>query len=142
MRRTPPRKLMVVDRPTPRPAVWMAGVGIALFALVGASAPNHNTLRAPITWLRLPAMSDTVSQTATITAIILSPVDSSDMASYAAYGRIAALGGDPYVTTPARLGSAYAHLVSEGGGTHRPCTGRWRRGGRALRHPSARSGRG
>ncbi|MGW1160875.1 hypothetical protein ACWD5Q_21260 [Streptomyces sp. NPDC002513] len=150
MRRTPPRKLMVVDRPTPRPAVWMAGAGIALFALVGASAPNHNTLRAPITWLRLPAMPGTVSQTATIAAIVLSccgtlgmlkaheqgwrpdprllfrlgaltalavanltPVGSSDTASYAAYGRIAALGGDPYVTTPARLGGAYAHLVSE-----------------------------
>ncbi len=43
----------------------------------------------------------------------LTPVGSSDTASYAAYGRIAALGGDPYVTTPARLGGAYAHLVSE-----------------------------
>ncbi|ALV32251.1 hypothetical protein AS200_09520 [Streptomyces sp. CdTB01] len=41
----------------------------------------------------------------------LTPVGSSDTASYAAYGRIAALGGDPYVTTPARLGGAYAHLV-------------------------------
>ncbi|MFF3468504.1 hypothetical protein ACWCQN_39605 [Streptomyces sp. NPDC001984] len=128
----------------------MAGAGIALFALVGASAPNHNTLRAPIPWLRLPAMAGTVSQTATIAAIVLSfwgtlgmlkahergwrpdarllfrlgamtalavanltPVGSSDTASYAAYGRIAALGGDPYVTTPARLGGAYAHLVSE-----------------------------
>ncbi|MGW1068916.1 hypothetical protein ACWD4F_30900 [Streptomyces aureus] len=42
----------------------------------------------------------------------LTPVGSSDTASYVAYGRIAALGGDPYVTTPARLGGAYAHLVS------------------------------
>ncbi|KOV59655.1 hypothetical protein [Streptomyces sp. MMG1121] len=151
MRRIPPQKLLVVDRPNPRPAVWMAGAGIALFALVGASAPNHNTLRAPIPWLRLPAMPGTVSQTATVAAIMLScwgalgmlkahergwrpdarlvfrlgalaalvaanltPVGSSDMASYAAYGRITALGGDPYVITPARLGGAYAHLVSEG----------------------------
>jgi hypothetical protein len=150
MRRIPPRKPMVVDRPIPRPAVWMAGAGIALFALVGASAPNHNTLRTPIPWLRLPAMAGTVSQTATIAAIVLScwgtlgmlkaheggwrpdarllfrlgamtalavanltPIGSSDMANYAAYGRIAALGGDPYVTTPARLGGAYAHLVGE-----------------------------
>lgn len=128
----------------------MAGAGVALFALVGASAPNHNTLSTPIPWLRLPAMPGTVSQTATITAIVLScggalgmlkahergwrpdarllfrlgaltalaaanltPVGSSDAASYAAYGRIAALGHDPYVTTPARLGGAYAHLVSQ-----------------------------
>ncbi|MFJ9905146.1 hypothetical protein ACIRVK_19985 [Streptomyces sp. NPDC101152] len=124
--------------------------GIALFALVGASAPNHNTLRAPISWLRLPAMSGTVSAALTYTAVVLSglgtlallhahergwrpraralfgagavavvvvanltPVGSSDTASYAAYGRIAALGGDPYVTTPAGLGGAYAHLVSD-----------------------------
>ena len=30
----------------------------------------------------------------------LTPVGSSDTASYAAYGRIAALGGNPYVTNP------------------------------------------
>ncbi|MGW3361169.1 hypothetical protein ACWDFL_38305 [Streptomyces bungoensis] len=150
MRRIPPRRLTVVDQTTPRPAVWMAGAGVALLALVGASAPNHNTLRTPIPWLRLPAMPGTVSQTATTTAIVLScggalgllkahergwrpdarllfrlgaltalaianltPVGSSDTASYATYGRIAALGGDPYVTTPARLGGAYAHLVSQ-----------------------------
>lgn len=41
----------------------------------------------------------------------LTPVGSSDVASYAAYGRIAALGGDPYVMSPAQLGGAYAHLV-------------------------------
>ncbi|MER6383547.1 hypothetical protein [Streptomyces sp. NPDC001250] len=43
----------------------------------------------------------------------LTPIGSSDTASYAAYGRIAALGGDPYVTTPAQLGGVYAHLVSD-----------------------------
>lgn len=72
----------------------------------------------------------------------LTPVGSSDTASYAAYGRIAALGGDPYVTTPARLGGAYAHLVSEAWRNTLPCTGRWRRGGRAPRRSSVRSGRG
>jgi hypothetical protein len=128
----------------------MSGVGIALFGLVGACAPNHNTLRAPITWLRLPALPGTVSEAVTSAAIVLSclgtlrlldahrrgwspdprllfrvgalavlvvanltPVGSSDTASYAAYGRIAALGGDPYVTTPAQLGGAYAHLVGD-----------------------------
>jgi hypothetical protein len=39
------------------------------------------------------------------------PFGSSDTASYAAYGRIAALGGDPYVMTPAQLGGNYADLV-------------------------------
>ncbi|MFE9450205.1 glycosyltransferase 87 family protein [Streptomyces sp. NPDC006739] len=136
--------------PLPYASVWMAAAGVFLFGLVGASAPNHNTLRAAVTWLRLPAMSGTVSQVATSVAIVLScagtlgmlnaqgrgwrpdprtlfragafavllvadltPIGSSDTASYAAYGRIAALGGDPYVTTPAQLGGAYAHLVSD-----------------------------
>jgi hypothetical protein len=126
----------------------MSGVGVVLFALVGASAPNSNTLRAATGWLRLPPMSGTYSLAATLAAIALSclgtlgmlrahregwspdprrlfqagalativianvtPVGSSDTASYAAYGRIAALGGDPYVTTPAHLGGAYADLV-------------------------------
>jgi hypothetical protein len=146
---TAPRPgLTLVAQPRPRAAVWISGAGVALFGLVGASAPNHNTLRAPITWLRLPAMPGIVSAALTCTAIVLSclgtlgmlnahargwrpstrrlfragalavlvvanltPVGSSDTASYAAYGRIAALGGDPYVTTPARLGGAYVHLV-------------------------------
>ncbi|WP_328828892.1 hypothetical protein OHT77_14930 [Streptomyces sp. NBC_00252] len=134
----------------PSAAVGMSAAGIALFALVGASAPNHNTLRAPIPWFRLPAMPGMLSEAVTSAAIVLSclgtlgmlhahrrgwspdarllfragvlaalvvanltPVGSSDTASYAAYGRIAALGGDPYVTAPAHLGGAYAHLVGE-----------------------------
>src|SRR4029077_11348047 len=46
--------------------------------------------------------------------VCLTPVGSSDTASYAAYGRIAAQGGNPYVTNPAAwLGhhSAYTQAV-------------------------------
>jgi hypothetical protein len=46
--------------------------------------------------------------------VSLTPVGSSDTASYAAYGRIASLGGNPYTTTPLRfLGphSPYLHIV-------------------------------
>jgi hypothetical protein len=44
----------------------------------------------------------------------ITPVGSSDIASYAAYGRIAALGQNPYVYTPAWLGpkNPYTLLVS------------------------------
>lgn len=128
----------------------MAGASVLLLGLVGASAPNRNTLRTPITWFHLPSMSGAVSEAVTSVAIVLScagtllllhahtqgwrpdprtlfragacavllvadltPIGSSDTASYAAYGRIAALGGDPYVTTPAQLGGVYAHLVSD-----------------------------
>lgn len=42
----------------------------------------------------------------------VTPIGSADVASYAAYGRIAALGADPYRVSPAGLGGAYAQLVS------------------------------
>lgn len=42
----------------------------------------------------------------------LAPIGSADVASYAAYGRIAALGADPYRVSPADLGGGYAQLVS------------------------------
>jgi hypothetical protein len=44
--------------------------------------------------------------------VCLSPVGSSDAASYAAYGHIAAQGGDPYTTSPlAWAHDAYSHAV-------------------------------
>ncbi|WP_042418097.1 glycosyltransferase 87 family protein [Streptacidiphilus anmyonensis] len=43
---------------------------------------------------------------------LATPVGSADMASYAAYGRIASLGLDPYRVVPADLGGDYARLVS------------------------------
>ncbi|WP_370096097.1 hypothetical protein [Streptacidiphilus sp. MAP12-20] len=42
----------------------------------------------------------------------MTPTGSADVASYAAYGRIAALGADPYRVSPADLGGSYAQLVS------------------------------
>jgi hypothetical protein len=45
--------------------------------------------------------------------VCLTPVGSSDTASYAVYGRIAALGGNPYTTTPAAL-HEHAYLVPVG----------------------------
>ncbi|MDF3291606.1 hypothetical protein [Streptomyces silvisoli] len=133
----------------PRVAVGLSAAGIGLLVLVGASAPNENTLKAPVSPFRLPAITGAVSAVMTCVAIVLStaglvgmlrahdrgwspsprrlmcvgagaalvvanltPVGSSDMASYAAYGRIAALGGDPYVVSPAQLGDGYVGLVS------------------------------
>jgi hypothetical protein len=44
--------------------------------------------------------------------VSLTPVGSSDTASYAAYGRIAAQGGNPYTTNPQAWGDiAYTHVV-------------------------------
>jgi hypothetical protein len=133
----------------PRVAVGVSVLGMALLVLVGASAPNNHTLRAPLPLPLLAPMPGGVSTVAVYTSIALcclglfgllgandrgwrprprglfwvgaatvavvtnlTPVGSSDTASYAAYGRIAALGGDPYVTPPGQLGGGYAHLVS------------------------------
>ncbi|MDF3287985.1 hypothetical protein [Streptomyces silvisoli] len=134
----------------PRVAVCVSALGMVLLVLVGASAPNNHTLRAPLPLPLLAPMPGGASTIAVYISIALSsvglfgllganrrgwrprpralfyvgaavvavvadltPVGSSDTASYAAYGRIAALGGDPYVTTPGQLGGGYAHLVSD-----------------------------
>ena len=136
---------------TPRTAVSLAGVGIALLILVGASAPNVNTLlvRLPLSplpswpaWVTCPATVGAVlldalglvgmlrarsrgwapspwrlygaSVLAVLILVNLTPVGSSDPASYAAYGRMAALGFDPYTTTPhdALQGTDYYGVIS------------------------------
>ena len=128
----------------PRVAVTLAGCGLLLGILVGALAPNTETLskiRLPLsnvlpplgyhlgpdilatvmlysgdvlTCLGLAGMLWAHSQgwrpnprhlcyAATVVVAImvcLTPVGSSDTASYAAYGRIAALGANPYLTHP------------------------------------------
>jgi hypothetical protein len=135
---------------TPRIAVSLACAGIALLILVGASAPNVNTLLVRLPLSRLPSPPAWITCPATVAAVLLdglgllgmlrarsrgwapnprrlygagaaavlvlvnlTPVGSSDPASYAAYGRIAALGRDPYTTTPhdALQGSEYYRLI-------------------------------
>ena len=135
----------------PRIAVSLACAGIVLLILVGASAPNVNTLLVRLPLSRLPSLPAWVSCPATVGAVLLdalglvgmlrahsqgwapspwrlygasavavlllvnlTPVGSSDPASYAAYGRMAALGFDPYTLTPhdALQGTDYYGLIS------------------------------
>ena len=81
----------------------------------------------------------------------ITPVGSSDAASYAAYGRIAALGHNPYTFLPSQLpGGAglnptnpYTLLVSPVSGAKRHrSTGRWRPGRSSWRRRSAGPGPG
>lgn len=140
----------------PKVAMAVSGVGLLLGMLVGATAPNVETLpiRLPLSRLLPPLGHQTivsgVAATATLytgdvlaclglagmlwahsqgwrpdprrlllasAAIVavmvsLTPVGSSDTASYAAYGRIASQGGDPYTTNPLAWGDiAYTHIV-------------------------------
>lgn len=136
---------------TPRIAVSLACAGVGLLILVGASAPNVNTLLVRLPLSRLPGLPAWIACPATVAGVLLdclglagmlrarsrgwapnpwrlygvsalavlvlvnlTPVGSSDPASYAAYGRLAALGRDPYTTTPhdALQGTGYYALIS------------------------------
>jgi hypothetical protein len=147
------RKLAWSRLSEPKIAVSVSAAGLLLGLLVGATAPNAETLpiRLPLSSL-MPSLNDTfitatailyiadilaclglagmlwahsqgwrpdprhlVLASAGFVAVMasLTPVGSSDAASYAAYGRIAALGGDPYTTSPAAAlpHTAYLHIV-------------------------------
>jgi hypothetical protein len=146
------RKLAWSRLADPKVAITVSGAGLLLRMLVGAMAPNAETLpiRLPLSSL-LPSLAHHVvlasvmlyagnilaclglagmlwahSQgwrpnprhlllvSAAIVAVMVSltPVGSSDTASYAAYGHMAAQGGDPYTTNPQAWGDyAYWHVV-------------------------------
>jgi hypothetical protein len=134
------RKLAWSRLSDPKVAISVSGAGLLLGMLLGATAPNAETLpiRLPLSNL-LPSLSDQhviaslmlytgdvlaclglagmlwahsqgwrpnprhlllISSVVIAVMVCLTPVGSSDTASYAAYGRIAALGGNPYTTNP------------------------------------------
>ena len=148
------RKLAWSRLSDPRVAVAVSASGLLLGMLLGATAPNAETLpiKLPLSYL-LPSLNHQhiiaslilytsdilaclglagmlwahsqgwrpnprhlllISSAIVAVLVCLTPVGSSDTASYAAYGRIAAQGGNPYVTNPAAwLGhhSAYTQAV-------------------------------
>ncbi len=146
------RKLAWSRLSEPRVAVALSGAGLLLTMLVGATAPNAETLpiTLPLSSL-LPSLDDTVivstamlyagvvlgclglagmlwansqgwrpdprylflASTAVVAVMVcLTPIGSSDTGSYAAYGRIAAQGGNPYTTNPQAWGdTAYTAAV-------------------------------
>jgi hypothetical protein len=151
------RKLAWSRLSDPTVALTLSGAGLLLGMLVGATAPNAETipLQLPLSHI-LPSLGHSETNvviasvllytgnilaclglagmlwahsqgwrpnpkhllwaSAAIIAVMVSltPVGSSDTGSYAAYGRIAALGGNPYTTGPlAFLGphSSYTQAV-------------------------------
>jgi hypothetical protein len=146
------RKLAWSRLSNPRVALAISGLGLLLGLLVGATAPNDETLPLRLPLSRLlpslahdPVIASAALYTGDILAclglagmlwahsqgwrpnarhlllasigivaimVCLTPVGSSDTASYAVYGRIASLGGNPYLTTPAALHDpAYLNAV-------------------------------
>jgi hypothetical protein len=63
-------------------------------------------------WRPDPARLALVSAGVVVLLVNLTPVGSSDTASYAAYGRLYATGMDPYQHEPALLGAPYASVVA------------------------------
>src|SRR6516162_11373669 len=148
------RKLAWSRLSDPKVAVAVSASGLLLGMLLGATAPNAETLpiKLPLSYL-LPSLNHQhviaslmlyasdilaclglagmlwahsqgwrpnprhlllISSAIVAVMVCLTPVGSSDTASYAAYGRIDSLGGNPYVTNPvAFLGvhSPYTHAV-------------------------------
>jgi hypothetical protein len=135
------RKLSWSRLSEPKIAISISAAGLLLGMLVGATAPNTETL--PLIRLPLSSLLPSLQSQAVLVSVMLytgdvlaclglagmlwahsqgwrpdprrlllasagvvavmvslTPVGSSDAASYAAYGRIAALGGNPYTTNP------------------------------------------
>lgn len=150
------RKLAWSRLANPKVAVSLSGAGLLLGMLLGATAPNAETVpvKLPLSYflpslvhqhilasvmlytsdilacLGLAGMLWAHSQgwqpnprkllliSAGIVAVMvsLSPVGSSDVGSYVAYGRITAGGGNPYVTNPLAwfgAGAPYTNVVGD-----------------------------
>jgi hypothetical protein len=149
------RKLAWSRLSEPRVAITVSGIGLLLGMLVGATAPNVETLplRLPLSHL-LPSLQHQVVLASVLlytgdvlaclglagmlwahsqgwhpdprrlfwvsTGLVaimvsLTPVGSSDTASYAAYGRIVALGGNPYTTSPLAALGAHSPYTAQVG---------------------------
>ena len=146
------RKLAWSRLSNPKVAIALSGGGLLLGMLLGATAPNAETvpIRLPLStflpslvsqhvlasimlytadilaclglagmmwahsqgWRPNPRYLLLVSTAIVGIMVCLTPVGSSDTASYAAYGRIASQGGNPYLTNPQAWGDpAYTHVV-------------------------------
>jgi hypothetical protein len=147
------RKLAWSRLSEPKVAISLSAAGLLLSMVLGATAPNAETLKVKLPlaallpslgphqhilaslmmytadilaclglagmlwahsqgWRPNPRYLVLVSSAIVAVMVCLTPVGSSDTASYAAYGRIASQGGDPYLTNPRAWGDvAYTHVV-------------------------------
>lgn len=92
-------------------------VALALAALVAGTAGMALTMRAArLGWTISPGLLLTAGVLAAVLLALVPPFGSADHLSYAAYGRMAATGHDPYTMTPAalaRLGDPVGRVVQQ-----------------------------
>jgi hypothetical protein len=83
------------------PASWLVSAALAAAYLVGGVAVGLGLVAArrgePV-----PRRALQVAAALAVLAVLVPPIGSADHVNYAAYGRIAAAGGDPYVEAPVR----------------------------------------
>ncbi len=77
---------------------------LVLATLLGTTAVLVGLAAVKRGWRPRPAHLLAGAALAVVALILVPPMGSGDHLNYAAYGRIAATGGDPYVTTPRQLG--------------------------------------
>jgi hypothetical protein len=85
------------------PAAWLVTVALWVAALAGAGGVAAGLVAARRGWR--PAVKTPVVAALAATAVlaVLPPAGSTDTLDYAAYGRMVAIGHDPYVMTPEQL---------------------------------------
>jgi hypothetical protein len=85
------------------PAAWLVTVALWAAALAGAGGVTAGLVAARRGWRPPVKMLVVAALAATAALAVLPPAGSTDTLDYAAYGRMVAIGHDPYVMTPQQL---------------------------------------
>ncbi len=85
------------------PAAWLVAVALWVAALAGAGGVAAGLVAARRGWQPPVKMLVVAALAATSVLAVLPPAGSTDTLDYAAYGRMVAIGHDPYVMTPEQL---------------------------------------
>jgi hypothetical protein len=85
------------------PAAWLVTVALWVAALAGAGGVAAGLVAARRGWRPPVKMLVVAALAATAVLAVLPPAGSTDTLDYAAYGRMVAIGHDPYVMTPEQL---------------------------------------
>ena len=80
---------------------WLVTGLLAAAVLLGAAGTLLGLQALARGWAPRPGRLLAVGVVAVLAVLVVAPVGSADVGSYAAYGRLAATGADPYLTVPA-----------------------------------------
>lgn len=86
-----------------RPSPWLVTALLIVALLLGAAGLLLGLRALAAGWAPSPRRLRAYGALAALAVVLVPPMGSADVLVYAAYGRVAAGGGDPYVTTAADL---------------------------------------